>query len=631
MVSLHLQAGEEPIGQLWDRLLQLYANVHQRTQNWLKQNPRFAVSDASASGAVNLIQYLALRQHELRELQDKLSCLGLSSLGRGESGVFDNLKQVIKLLSYSLGKIPPDLETDLAHLSGSHGRTILKQNAEVLFGPTSPSRDVYIMVTLPDEAAEDYLLVKALLMNGMNCARINCAHGNKQTWLAMIEQVHRASVETDLDYRIAMDLAGQKIRTCAIEGGTSVYHLKPRRNIYGETLEPGYIQIVRSHHLQDYSESDYFQIVIDDTIQAELNVKDRLYFVDLRGKHRYLEVIMRDDQGRVLTSCWQGAYISNKTRFQWEPHDELVPSNHQADIALIALQTKQAKVRLYKNDNLLLTGPDIPGKPASLDETGNVISPAQIGLSHGSILEELKAGSSVWIDDGKIGAVVESVSNQGALLRITHARSKGTVPHPDKGVNFPDTELELPSLTTKDLNDLDFVCQHADIVAYSFVQDGDAMLQLQKELNKRGVKAMPVIAKIETARAVKNLPEIILSAIGRQPLGIMIARGDLAIELGSVRMAEIQEEILSLCEAAHVPVVWATQVLESMTKEGLSSRPEITDAAMSVRAEIVMLNKGPYIVEALTVLDEILKRMQTHQRKKGTRLRALHQWPLAKA
>ena len=629
MVSiLSPAAEEEPLVQLLDKLLQLYADVHQQTQNWLKQNPRFAVPNSSASSAINLAQFLALRQHELRELQDELSCLGLSSLGRGESGVFDNLRQVIKLLSYSLGKIPPDLETDVNHISGALGRTILKQNTRDLFGPAPPSRDVYIMVTMPDEAAEDYLLVKALLMNGMNCARINCAHGNRQTWLAMIEQVQRASVETGLDCRIAMDLAGQKIRTCAIEGDTSVYHLKPKRNIYGNTLEPGFIQIVRAHHIQNFGESEHFQIVIDDTIQAELNVKDRLYFVDLRGKRRHLEVIKRDDQDRVLTSCWDGAYISNKTRFQWKPYEELTPNNHQADIALIALQPKPAKIRLYKNDHLLLTGPDIPGRPASVDDTGNVITPAQIGLSHGSILAELKAGAAVWIDDGKIGAVVESLSDHGALLRITHARSKGTLLRPDKGVNFPDTELTLPSLTTKDLDDLDFVCQHANIVAYSFVQDGDAMLQLQNELNKRGTNTMPIIAKIETARAVKNLPEIILSTLGRRPIGIMIARGDLAIELGSVRMAEIQEEMLSLCEAAHVPVIWATQVLESMTKEGLSSRPEITDAAMSVRAEVVMLNKGPYIVEALTVLNEILKRMQAHQRKKSTRLRALHQWPL---
>jgi pyruvate kinase len=89
-------------------------------------------------------------------------------------------------------------------------------------------------------------------------------------------------------------------------------------------------------------------------------------------------------------------------------------------------------------------------------------------------------------------------------------------------------------------------------------------------------------------------------------------------------MAEIQEEILWLCEAAHVPVIWATQVLETIAKKGISSRPEFTDAAMGVRAECVMLNKGPYIDEAVRALGKVLVKMQDHQHKKFPRMRALH-------
>jgi pyruvate kinase len=85
----------------------------------------------------------------------------------------------------------------------------------------------------------------------------------------------------------------------------------------------------------------------------------------------------------------------------------------------------------------------------------------------------------------------------------------------------------------------------------------------------------------------------------------------------------VQEEILWMCEAAHVPVIWATQVLESLAKEGFASRAEITDAAMSQRAECVMLNKGPHIREAVGVLDDILQRMQTHLTKKRSMLREL--------
>jgi pyruvate kinase len=105
--------------------------------------------------------------------------------------------------------------------------------------------------------------------------------------------------------------------------------------------------------------------------------------------------------------------------------------------------------------------------------------------------------------------------------------------------------------------------------------------------------------------------------------GVMIARGDLAVECGFERLAEIQEEILWICEAAHIPVIWATQVLETLAKTGRPSRAEITDAAMGERAECVMLNKGPHIDRAVAVLDDILRRMEGHQRKKSARLRAL--------
>ena len=106
----------------------------------------------------------------------------------------------------------------------------------------------------------------------------------------------------------------------------------------------------------------------------------------------------------------------------------------------------------------------------------------------------------------------------------------------------------------------------------------------------------------------------------------MIARGDLAVECGYERMAEIQEEILWLCEAAHIPAIWATQVLEHLAKDGQPSRAEVTDAAMGERAECVMLNKGPYLCDAVEALDDILQRMQDYQVKKSATLRRLKRW-----
>jgi pyruvate kinase len=166
--------------------------------------------------------------------------------------------------------------------------------------------------------------------------------------------------------------------------------------------------------------------------------------------------------------------------------------------------------------------------------------------------------------------------------------------------------------------------RHADIIGFSFVRTAADLDALAQALAQRGRPDIGIIAKIETRAAVRNLPEIIIHGAGSHPFGVMVARGDLAVEIGYERMAEIQEEILWLCEAAHVPVIWATQVLEGLVKRGRPSRAEISDAAMSVRAECVMLNKGPYLVRALSVLDDLVARMQHHQRKKTAQFRALH-------
>jgi pyruvate kinase len=249
------------------------------------------------------------------------------------------------------------------------------------------------------------------------------------------------------------------------------------------------------------------------------------------------------------------------------------------------------------------------------------VRPAQIGCSHPDIVGLLQTGDSVWIDDGKLGCIVSDTGESGALLEVTHTGQKGVRVRSDKGINFPDTELSLPTLTAKDL---DFVCAHADIVDFSFVRTLDDVDVLRRELAVRGRAELPIVLKIETAAAVRNLPDLLLGTLGQQMPGVMIARGDLTVELGSVRMAEIREEILWIREAAHVPVIWATQVLDNLARKGVISRPEITDAAISVRAECVMLNKGAYIADTIGVLNNILTRMDAHQYKKVSRLRRLH-------
>jgi pyruvate kinase len=170
------------------------------------------------------------------------------------------------------------------------------------------------------------------------------------------------------------------------------------------------------------------------------------------------------------------------------------------------------------------------------------------------------------------------------------------------------------------------IARHADLVGLSFAQSADDVRALRHRLHQLGAAHLGLVLKIETRRGFEHLPEMLFAAMGARAAGVMIARGDLAVECGYDRMAEVQEEILWACEAAHMPVVWATQVLETLAKTGLPSRAEITDAAMGERAECVMLNKGPHILDAIRMLDDILRRMESHQAKKRPLMRALKAW-----
>lgn len=193
---------------------------------------------------------------------------------------------------------------------------------------------------------------------------------------------------------------------------------------------------------------------------------------------------------------------------------------------------------------------------------------------------------------------------------------------------MPQHRPGLPPLSAADLRNLDFIVHHADTIGYSFVETPEDVRTLIDEMSSRNVgKQLPgIVLKIETEKAVHNLPRLIVEAGGKLPIAVMIARGDLAVEIGLERLSEIQEEMLWLCEAAHIPVVWATQVLEGLMKNGRATRAETTDAAMGQRAECVMLNKGKYLTDTLDFLSHVLLRMERHQAKKTAKLSPLMSW-----
>jgi len=276
------------------------------------------------------------------------------------------------------------------------------------------------------------------------------------------------------------------------------------------------------------------------------------------------------------------------------------------------------RVRLKQHDQFFLT--------KTLEDWSGTLPAATV--SHPQLIDKLAPGDTIWIDDGKLEARVTMKGEHSVLLEVVIASKKGLRLKSNRGLNCPSIDLGLAPLSTADLRNLDFIVRHADIIGYSFVETPEDIRTLVNEISSRGAdKSLPgIVLKIETELAVHNLPRLIVEAGSKLPVAVMIARGDLAVEIGLERLSEIQEEMLWLCEAAHIPVIWATQVLEGLLKNGRATRAETTDAAMGQRAECVMLNKGRYLTEGLDFLSHVLLRMERHQTKKTAQLSPLMSW-----
>lgn len=601
---------------LLDEVMELRESVTADAEKRLEPyRPRY--SEGFSADACNLASYLALRSNDLRPLQERLVEAGVSSLGRGEAQVQTNLNRVIGILGSALG-IPGSMDFP------EEGSARLTRNTELLFGQRNHACYARIMVTLPAEAATHSELVEGLVASGMDCVRINCAHDGPAVWQGMIDNIRAAETRTGKRIKIFMDLGGHKIRTGPVQSGPAVVHLKVRRDVLGQRI--GVAQLILTSAAPEASGAgdrpELPRLPVPAGLLACLRAGDRLAFSDTRDKQRRLRVRERLPGGEWLAEISRSAYLVPGTALRLERSGKQRPGSSVSVFHVGRFSGKPMAIRVFRGDQLLLRRNNRPGRPATTSDKGG--HPAEIVCSHAEVIDELQLGHAVWIDDGKLGCVVEQITDQGALLHVTHAGPKGVRIGSDKGINLPDTVLPLPALTAKDLEDLDFVCAHADMVGLSFVRQLGDIDELRRQLTARGKPDLPIVIKIETATAVKNLPDLLLGSIGQHAMGVMIARGDLAVELGSVRMAEIQEEILWICEAAHVPVIWATQVLETLAKDGVIDRPEITDAAMSVRAECVMMNKGPFITDAVAILHDILTRMDAHQYKKVSRLRRLH-------
>jgi len=467
--------------------------------NWLDD-----INDEYMFSAQNLLQYLALRSIDIREIQSELISYGISSMGTSAGYVHENISRSLGLLRLIRGKtIDGDLNNPGSGFKDSN--ELLDSRSTSLFRTNGSGTGAKIMVTLPDEVVDNTTMMIQFIGAGMDLARINLSHGDYNLWDRMLDRIIGAGNSLSHDVTVFMDLPGPKIRV---------------ENIF-----------ITNGNADGY---------------------DQVGSVSLL-KEECLELMKETDSHR----------LQDPGRFENKVVTVMLPQ----------------------------------------------------------ILDDLKVGHPIFFDDGAIEGKVISKSSMGAVIEIVKVTKKKL--RTGKGINLPDTHLSLPSLTDNDIELLPYACKNADIIGYSFVRTpGDVQL-LYAKLSNLGDKDTGVVFKIETREAFENLPGILVEAMKRRKIGVMIARGDLAVEVGFERISEVKDQIMSICEAAHIPVIWATQVLENMAKKGLATRAEISDVVLSGKAECVMLNKGPYMTDTIGVLKNILARMAEHYDKNKSTLRAL--------
>jgi pyruvate kinase len=474
------------------------------------------------------------------------------------------------------------------------------------------------MVTAGSAQEADVAWMSKLLRAGMNVVRINCAHEGPDEWHRIVEALTEARLHAGVECRVLMDLAGPKIRTGPIAVERRVATWRPERDDIGMVTAPARIVVHRA--AAPLPEDAASPIAIDGAAFPSLRPGDELRFRDARGKCRSLEICEIGPDALVALAT-ERAYVLDRAEAR------IFREGTESGVAVLTvIGGATAAIDVRPGDSLVLTARRCVGRPPRRDAEGQVLTPGLVACTLPAALERLAVGHRVLFDDGKIEAiVVERGLEQGDfVLRVARTQKPVVKLRAEKGINLPDTDMSIDALTPEDIAALEVAAKHADAVGLSFVRRPEDVRRLHEELDRLGRPDIGVILKIETKAGFESLPRLLLEGLRRPPLGVMIARGDLAVEVGFERLAELQEEILWLCEASHVPAIWATQVLDTLARTGIPSRAEVTDAAASVAAECVMLNKGPFIDDAVRVLTDILRRMERHRYKKRSLFRKLH-------
>lgn len=569
----------------------------------------------------NLEAYIKLRSLDITNLQNELTNLGLSSLGRAQSCVINSINQDIFILSKLLHKEYDQTLNDKKALNFDDAKEIMLKNSS-LFGKSEETFKTKVMVTLPSEAGDSPELISKLIQNGASVLRINTAHDNATTWNNMASFIKDENEKQNKDTKIYVDLAGPKNRTQNIEKIFTPFRIGSWRNPKLVQLLPLKEQgALTSKGQKDETGNRISTLVVSNEFFRACKSADSVTIDDFERERTQTYQLIRKE-GKVFLDVDKKITIFENTTVELNDQDE----DKNIMSRLYNYELLPQEIRVYKTDKIIITKKNILGQANF--EYENETYKGIVGCTNKDIFPYIKVGDELFIDDGKIGCEVIEVNDLGLVCEIFLAKENGTVLKEEKGINFPSTDLEIDAITPVDKENFEAIVDFADIIGLSFAQTSSDLKMLQDMLSAHGKTSTAIAPKIETKTALRNLPKMLETLIQWENYALMIARGDLAIEVGFDNLPYVQEEILSICEAAHVPVIYATQILEGKMKNNLPSRAEVTDAAIAQRADCVMLNKGPYVTDTVIVIKNILRQMHTLFQKNRQLLSVCKAWEM---
>jgi len=549
--------------------------------------------------AVNLAHYLGLRKQDIRRVQLELAAVGLSSLGRSEGHVRDTL---LRLRAWLAGQcddaMAPESED---RLDSGKAERMLHANARALFGPRPPDRHVYIMVTAPVAEAVTGAWADEMLQAGADLLRINGAHESPREWAAIAATYKARAFALGKPGRIVVDLPGPKLRTEVRQTEAAVLRLRRVKDRLGRTVAPSRMRLVARYE-------GGAQVPVPAEWLPLVQPGDAVCLTDAGGRSREI-VIEGPAENGIAARCDRSLYLTPGLGLVWRRDDVVLDEG-----TIGPLPGQPGELRMKPGDAFLVN---------ESGQSANPDAPFALAFPDPKLLVQVRTGERVVLDDGRIVAVVEAARPDGLVCRVQHTVRTLTRLRSGKGIAFPDSDLALGQLGPQDEAALRFALEYADGVNISFVNSAPDVALVGERVRAAGKPGFGIVLKLETRASMRNLPDILFEAMKYDPVGIMIARGDLAVALSFERLAEMQEELLWFGEACHMPVIWATQVLDTVAHTGLPTRAEITDAAMAMRAECVMLNKGPFLAMATRMLADIIRKMETHQYKKRSLYRQL--------